>query len=621
MRIAAAVRQGLFAGPALGAMVGLADCLRATAEGGTVLTPPHWLFATAVYAVAWIPLGLIAGLVGGLVFSRGERATVLLAVLGTAAFAYGAWRNIVVLPSFTSPESLTFDAILLGVTAALFFGLFFLRVPVPEPRVRTWLLLLVLPLAVAGLAGICAGRADPDEVEVAAAPGRRPNVLVFLVDTLRADHLSAYGYSRATSPQFDRLVAEGALFTRARVASTWTKPSTATILTGLPPSAHGAIEHRQVLPDAAVTLAEVLRSAGYETAAFSDNPFVSPEFGFGQGFDEFDYRQPSVFVNGTLLGKALWTLRIVSLGGRLVGEKLALDRGSPELCRRALDWIGERPDGKPWFAYIHAMEPHLPYDPPAPFRDTFADPDYAGPDLDRPPPYLGFLPFERGTPLPEAQRHHLVARYDEEVLAWDSAFAALVAELRARRLLDETILVVISDHGEEFYEHGGWTHGHSLYEELVRVPFFIRAPGLLPAVDDTPVRGADLFPTVISLAGLVYAGSPPFGVDLAAGLAGSGRRRAPPVTAEVTIGGVGAESVVSGDRKLIVAHRGTTRVVLAFDLAKDPGERSPLSGPPWLPMLEKTLEAARRIAAIHSLEAGEREITPEEAEALRGLGY
>lgn len=114
----AGIRQGLFAGPALGALVGLADCLRAAAEGGTVLTPRHWLMATMIYAVAWIPLGLLAGLAGGFVFPRGSRAAVLLAVLGTAAFAWGAWENIVNLPSFTSPESLIFDAILLGGAAA-----------------------------------------------------------------------------------------------------------------------------------------------------------------------------------------------------------------------------------------------------------------------------------------------------------------------------------------------------------------------------------------------------------------------------------------------------------------------------------------------------------------------
>jgi len=617
MKILAGVRQGLMAGPALGALVGMADCLRASAEGGTVLTPSHWLAAVAIYALAWIPLGLLAGLAGGLAFRRGTRAAVLLAVLGTVAFAWGAYQNIVHLPSFTSPESLTFDAILLGGTAIVFFALYIFRVPVPEPRFRTWLALLILPLAVAGLAGPLAGGTHHDRVDVVAGQGKRPNVLVFLVDTLRADHLSAYGYERKTSPQFDRLTKEGALFTRARVASTWTKPSTATILTGLPPSAHGAVEHRQVLPDTAVTLAEVLRSAGYETAAFSDNPFVSPEFGFGQGFDSYDYRQPSVFVNGTLLGKALWTLRVVSLGGRWVGEKLATDRGSPELCRRALEWIDGRPAGKPWFAYLHAMEPHLPYDPPKPFRGTFSDPAYAGPDHDRPPPYLGFLPFERGTALLDDQRRHLVARYDEEILAWDAAFAALVTSLRDRGLLNDTILVVVSDHGEEFFEHGGWTHGHSLYEELVRVPFFIRAPGIEPKVDDRPVRGADLFPTVISLAGLLYPESPPFGANLA----GPPRRRDPPVTSEVRIGGVGAESVVVGDRKLILSRRGAARVVEAFDLATDPGEKFPLAAPEWLPALTEILEAARRIAALHALDAPEREISPEEAEALKGLGY
>jgi arylsulfatase A-like enzyme len=622
MKLVASIRQGLFAGPALGATVGLLDCLRAAAEGGTVLTPDHWLTATAMYAAFWTPLGLLAGLVGGLFFRhRGPRAAVLFAVLGTAAFAYGAYENIVNLPAFTSPESLRFDAILLGVTGGAFLLLYLLPVPVPEPRARRWLALAVIPLGIAGLAGLFAGGADHDDVAVSRAEGKRPNVLIYLVDTLRADHLSAYGYSRKTSPRFDALVPEGALFTNCRVNSTWTKPATASILTGLAPTAHGAIEHRQILPDEAITLAEVLRSAGYDTAAFSDNPFVSPEFGFGQGFDAYDYREPSVFVNGTLLGKALWTLRVISLGGRVVGDKLALDRGSPELCRRALDWIGKRPEGKPWFAYIHAMEPHLPYDPPSPFRGTFADKAYDGPDHDRPPPYIGFLPFEKGTSLPDVEREHLVARYDEEILAWDAAFGDLVDDLSERGLLDDTILVVLSDHGEEFMEHGGWTHGHSLYEELLHVPFWIRGPGVPAGRIDVATRGTDVFPTLVTLTGHRIEAAPRFGADLAPLIRGEEPGRHPPVTAEVRIGGVWADSVVAGDRKLVRAVRGTEEVTLTFDLKADPGELSPLESPDWQAGLIRTLEAARKAAELNALDAPEREITDEEAEALKGLGY
>ncbi|MHC4470834.1 MAG: sulfatase [Planctomycetota bacterium] len=620
MKLSEGLRQGVLAGPALGAVVGLLDCLRAAAEGGTVLGPRHWLFAVAIYALFWIPLGLLAGLAAGLVFRRAGRAACLLVTLGTAAFAYGAYRNIVHLPAFTSPESLRFDAILLGATAAAFFLLHLLPVPVPEPRARTWLALLLLPLAVAAAAGLASPAPDHDPVEVRVEPGERPNVLVLLVDTLRADHLGAYGYERPTSPSFDRLARESALFTRCRVASTWTKPSTASILTGLLPTAHGAVEHREILPDEAVTLAEVFRSAGYRTAAWSDNPFVSPDFGFGQGFESFDGAEPSVFVNGTLLGKALWTLRVVSLSGRLVGEKLATDRGSAELTRRLLGWIDGLEAGAPWFAYLHVMEPHLPYDPPAPFRGRFADPSYSGPDLDRPPRYLGFLPFERAEPLPEDRRRHLVARYDEEILCWDAALGDLVAGLRRRGLLDSSVVVVLSDHGEEFYEHGGWTHGHSLYEELIRVPLLIRAPGLAPRRIDAPVRATDLYPTLLSLSGL-EAESPPFGVDLARAVRRGADVAKAPVVAEVRIGGAGARAIVSGTEKLVIARHGEKVVREAFDLAADPEERRTVPAPYWAARLGRRLDDVLRLAGALALEARARDLTPEEEDLLEGLGY
>ena len=118
-------------------------------------------------------------------------------------------------------------------------------------------------------------------------------------------------------------------------------------------------------------------------------------------------------MNGTLLGKALWTLRLVSIDGVIGGTRLPEDRGSAGLSSLAISWIDERSGDEPWFAYLHGMEPHTPYDPPAPFRGRFADPAYAGPEASRPPGYQGFLPFEEAPALPAPELEHLVARYDE----------------------------------------------------------------------------------------------------------------------------------------------------------------------------------------------------------------
>jgi arylsulfatase A-like enzyme len=288
-----------------------------------------------------------------------------------------------------------------------------------------------------------------------------------------------------------------------------------------------------------------------------------------------------------------------------------------------LAWIDRRDADSPradapWFAYLHVMEPHLPYDPPPPFRGTFADPAYAGPDLDRPPPYLGFLPFERGDPLPEPERRHLVDRYDEEILCWDAAYGTLLAGLAERGLDDETIVVTLSDHGEEFYEHGGWTHGHSLHDELLRVPLFIRAPGLAGRRVDWPVRTTDLFPTILGLAGVMPRSFPPFGRDLHAALVAD-REPPIPVVAEVRIGGAGGRSIVDGGWKYIVATHGNDSVELLFDLARDPGEQNSLPGP--FGELRARLDAVGRLAGAMALRAASREITDEERKRLEALNY
>jgi arylsulfatase A-like enzyme len=619
MARAAHLRQGLLAAPVIGAFVGLADCIRAAAEGGTVLTPRHWPGTVAAYAVIWVLPGLAAGLAGGL-FPRRSRAAVLLAAVGSATFVIGAFANIVHLPSFTAPESLRFDALLVAAAAVAFGLLYRLPVPVPDPRTRTWLAAGTVPFLVALVARLVAGNEAVSRVDVKSAAGPRPGVLVVLADSLRADHLGAFGYERDTSPRFDALTGRGALFTEFRAASTWTKPATASLLTGLLPTAHGAVEHREVLGPGAVTLAEVFRSAGYRTAAFSDNPFVAPEFGFGQGFEVFRALGSSPFVNGSLLGKVLWTARILSMDGRPFGSRLPPIRGTPDLARRLFEWLDGTDAARPFFAYVHAMEPHVPYDPPAPFRGRFADPDYAGPDHTRPPAYQGFLPFETGPALPADEHHHLVARYDEEILAFDSGLGAILDGLFARGLLAGTIVVVLADHGEEFHEHGGWTHGQSLFEELLRVPLLIAGPGVEPGRHAFALRATDLFPTLLSLAGLV-ADTPPFGVDVAATVRSGTPPPEAPVLSEVTFGGAGARSVVQAGSKYILAHRGGETRVLHFDLAQDPEEQRPLTDPERARSLAESLATVLRAAEAVSLRSRSRKLSRAEEEQFRGFGY
>ena len=222
------------------------------------------------------------------------------------------------------------------------------------------------------------------------------------------------------------------------------------------------------------TLPEALRAAGWRTAVFSDNPFISPEFGFDQGIDDFDHLRPSVVANGTLLGKVLFMLRLMSLLGEPFGVGKDVHRGAEEVVggrfTKWLDTVGD----DPWYAHVHIMEPHLPYAPPRADAEAFGLPN--GTPYRAPPPYNGVLPFSVAPEPPEELRSALRAQYDGEVRDASRWFGHALDELRRRGMLENTIVLFVADHGEELRGRGGWTHGHSLHRELVHVPLVVRVP-------------------------------------------------------------------------------------------------------------------------------------------------
>jgi arylsulfatase A-like enzyme len=328
-------------------------------------------------------------------------------------------------------------------------------------------------------------------------------------------------------------------------------------------------------------------------------------------------------VSGTLLGRTLYALQIVNMRGHMRGKQGWSEVGADELFRRLFAWLDGNPeDRKPWFGYVHAIEPHTPYAPPEPFRGRFADPAYDGPEHLKPPFWKGFLPFSPGPELPEAERQHMVDRYDEEILTMDAALGRAVEELRRRGQFEKTIVVVVSDHGEEFYDHGGWGHGRSLYEEQIRVPMLIRVPGVEPRRIETPVRAMDLYPTLFGLTGLEpKVDMPSFGEDLTECIRTGRPPRAAPIISEVHHGGRRAHSIVDDEKKLIEAWRMSEKLTQAFDIRADPGEREPLERTPWSKRHGRRLEQTLRAAETVALPSRSREITPEERDALRGLGY
>ena len=310
------------------------------------------------------------------------------------------------------------------------------------------------------------------------APAAPPDLVVYLIDTLRADHLGCYGYPRPTSPRIDAFARQAVRVREARAQSSWTKPAVATLLTGLYPVSHGAQRRSQGLDASVVTLAERLSTRGYETAYFGTNPTVTAKFGFEQGFSEFHYlSQPR---------------------GRRRGHVDA-----SEIHREVVAWLDRRDRAKPFFLVVHTLDPHDPYRPREPYRARFAaDVDVETACCIR-PHELAALDAEGA----RARARAMIDLYDGEIAQNDAAFGELLDELERRDLYDRAAILLTSDHGEEFFDHGGWRHASTLYEEVLRVPFLFRLPGGAHGggAIDGPVDQIDVAPTLLELAGIPAA--------------------------------------------------------------------------------------------------------------------
>ncbi len=303
---------------------------------------------------------------------------------------------------------------------------------------------------------------------------RAKHVVVLLIDTLRADALRVYNpRSRVKTPNLDRLAREGAVL-EAQAPENWTKPSCASILTALFPSTHRTKKETSKLPEAALTLAEHLKQHGFQTASFIANGYVSRKFGFDQGWDHY-----TNYIRENKSTKA------------------------ENVFREAGDWIQRHKDRR-FFTYIQTIDPHVPYDPPERLLQQYDPEPYDGPIRPRLTPQQVEDAKRGRMTFSERDRQRLRALYDAEITYHDEQLGKFLERLEQLGVLDETLFVVVSDHGEEFGEHGSWGHGHSTYQELLHVPFIVRFPGGVPAGRrfDATVSTMDVAPTVLELAGV-----------------------------------------------------------------------------------------------------------------------
>lgn len=308
-----------------------------------------------------------------------------------------------------------------------------------------------------------------------------PNILLFVMDSQRVSNVSVYGYEKHTTPHLEAVASEGIVFEDHIATSPWCLASYASISTGKYPSSHGANIRFECLTTEFPTLAEILGRHGYHTAGFSSNSYFSDLVGLARGFEHFEYYKAD--------------------------PEADQDKGSAEMERRVLTWLQSLEDGKPFFLFINSNEPHWPYWAPEPYRFLFFPPD-----VPREPDALQELsrralqrPDQNEQPLSAEEWPLVKALYDGETARADGAFGAIIDALRARDLLDQTLIAVTADHGEDQGEHLGYlSHACSLHRTVLHVPLIMRFPGTIDAGLRHPglTQPVDLLPTFLTLAGL-----------------------------------------------------------------------------------------------------------------------
>jgi arylsulfatase A-like enzyme len=342
------------------------------------------------------------------------------------------------------------------------------------------------------------------------------NVVVVVLDCVRADRLGCYGYARDTSPNLDAFAAEATRFDQAVTAGVWTLPSMASTLTGLYPSQHGLNRIDRGLGRHLPTLPERLAAAGYRTAGFTANPHGGRSFGLDRGFQEFhEFWGVPGAAGGGLLGRGYRRVRprlrqavkrsqaLTSAAMRLRRRRAEATGGSgPRVAAAAAAWLAQaRAGGRPFFALVHFMESHVPYAPPPAharrFLDEAAGRRVAAIDQDG----MAFLAGAK--PLGTDELALLGSLYDATIAYGDELLAPVLAAAD-----DDALVVVTADHGQQFGEHGLVGHFFSVYQPLARVPLVVRHPALPRGLVERPVQSIDLYPTVLEAAGLDPGESP-----------------------------------------------------------------------------------------------------------------
>ncbi|MCR4409646.1 MAG: sulfatase [Candidatus Saccharicenans sp.] len=435
---------------------------------------------------------------------------------------------------------------------------------------------------------------------VAKKPWPHPNVILIVADALRADHLGCYGYKRQTSPNIDQFASTGLMFERAYTNASWTQPAIATLMSSLYPHEHGACYWNDGLSDRLLTLAEIFKNAGYKTMTIQTNPILSRNYGFSQGFDIYSQKNQA---------------------------------RAEEVAKYFINWLGKNKKHR-FFAYLHFMDTHAPYNVPEEYGFAFranANQIFKAGQ---------FKPIDvrlmNLIGLRDEDRFGLLGLYDGAIKYLDINFGLIMERLKELNLLDNTLIIFTSDHGEELFEHNNFDHGHSQYQEILRIPLIIGYGSKLnPDKIAFPVQLVDLMPIILQIAYLKQKPELFEGYNLT-DIVGGKRKE---VFSEIILLGDEKKALITDNWKLIEnsgrIHSDTlelygdiTRYVVPelkenyelYDLSADPGEKFNLA--------ESNESQARKLKAIlrkykvrsdlifEPLKLKERRL-----EVMRSLGY
>lgn len=479
---------GALVGAALvGALWGFGEALGVVLGGRLWLPQPLGLVVTGALAGA-----ALAGPVGAL-FAR---------ILRRGGPSAGAWCGFVVLLALELSLAVVSDpppfqaapwwvgnpvALVLGLSALLLAAALGARAPSP---------MALLPLLLS-LHAVARQRPEP---VIAPPVDGKPNVLVVTLDTVRADHLSPYGYTRIKTPNLEKLAAEGVLFENAFAAIGATGPSHTTLWTGRGTWSHGVLLNGVPAPAELPTLAEGLRDAGYRTGAFVSAYVLEAKIGLDRGFTVYDDD-----LSGARGSAALLPVRLYAATYRHFFPDAILERRGGDTTDLALDWLRRGPADRPWLLWVHLFDAHGPYAPPPPYDAMYHAGDGRDPAVHSMEKVTNIAWYLERSLAGVTDLDWVIAQYDGEISYLDAQLGRLLDAVEASGQADNTLVVVLADHGESLGEHGVWfNHGDDLYDPTLRIPLMMRWTGRLPAGARVPgvVEMVDVLPTLGELLGI-----------------------------------------------------------------------------------------------------------------------